>query len=505
VTCNEQFDPMTFTRFPNAFRCLGCPEEPVLASKIEDTGANHSIFVEPLHANGTKFKNTLPISTNLLSDYPPKTFNCKFYSKEKIISTRKYCDVGEYVVDFLKESIRFIRDNTVEYWPKDFREDQKNRGYVALYSTHETCTGGCKFMISKEILTAVYCNFDTARNLKVNFAAWWEPFDPEVWTCIGSILLMLGVFMCLLRNLAFFEFITKSKASISSKFASNSLNIYRSILRQDDLQNNSLLLMICMTMILVTSLYENIITSQLIVPEVPKIFQTIADLAENGYQFRSTIAFSVFRSAIESYLSSIGKVELLSKTAYEVDDFNMWEVRDISLRRAYIGHGTDMHWKYQASYLNWFSTYKCHTVQRPVSETLSFISFYNMFTHQQMHYLLIMQQSGFLSLFEKRERYSHDMFWEIAGRRKGTPEHSNSSSYVSNLNLVPIYTILASLLTISWLVFLIEIRLDLQIKRKIREVYKLFKITCSKKTRVSKFKTKSKILKTFHREFQFLP
>jgi hypothetical protein len=58
VTCNEILDPLTFTRFPNAFRYLGCPEEPVIASKIEDTGANHSIIVEPLHANGTKFKNT---------------------------------------------------------------------------------------------------------------------------------------------------------------------------------------------------------------------------------------------------------------------------------------------------------------------------------------------------------------------------------------------------------------------------------------------------------------
>jgi hypothetical protein len=47
------------------------------------------------------------------------------------------------VVDFLEESIRFIRDNTVEYWPKDFREDQKSRGYVALYSSHKTCTGVC--------------------------------------------------------------------------------------------------------------------------------------------------------------------------------------------------------------------------------------------------------------------------------------------------------------------------------------------------------------------------
>jgi hypothetical protein len=84
-----------------------------------------------------------------------------------------------------------------------------------------------------------------------------------------------------------------------------------------------------------------------------------------------------------------------------------------------------------------------------------------------MFYMLIMQQSGFLSLFEKRERYSHDVFREIAGRRKGTAKDSNLSSYVSNLNLVPINTILASVLTVSWLVFLIEIRLDLQIKRKL--------------------------------------
>jgi hypothetical protein len=131
-------------------------------------------------------------------------------------------------------------------------------------------------------------------------------------------------------------------------------------------------------------------------------------------------------------------------------------VANMSLRKSYVGHGTLRSWKYQTKYLKLRGfPQKCQIVTDPISESLDFITFGSFLTHEHMRMMSLLRDHGFMAWWIELEEYFEDMMFHILSREKEV-KVKRSSNYISNLNLVPIFTVWFSFLVFSILVFLAE-------------------------------------------------
>jgi hypothetical protein len=134
-------------------------------------------------------------------------------------------------------------------------------------------------------MTVIYCDFDPPQTSKASFRAWWAPYRWNVWAILLTDLFGLSIV------LAYYKLCAKTRnncLSIRKKlliflrsWSDTWVEIIRFVLRQD--ANRSWFLMICAYfMRILTSLYENIITSQLIVPDEVRRYNTIDELTDDG-------------------------------------------------------------------------------------------------------------------------------------------------------------------------------------------------------------------------------
>jgi hypothetical protein len=450
-------------RFPNAVMRLQSIQLDIIETKKKNNpGMNSIIFPSAKRNVSGIITESIPIYIQFLEKVAPTSYICKFHVNEPLMSTGRYCLAGHYIADFLQSRLNFVQNKYGSVYYNGY-------GYINLagFVYPHGCFADSLFLLNKDILTAMYCNFEPAKTLQINFAAWWEPFQLELWFFMGGTSLVLGLVGTFwIYKLKHFEVLRKN---ISSKLASESLNVVRCILRQDEDTKNIILLVFSFTMILVTSLYENIITSQLIVPDNPTIYLTLADLVENGYKFRSNVIQTIVNS-VNTYLVRIGKANLMSYKNFERNPelHSLSDISNKSLRNAYIGYATENDWKHHTTLLTVGSPYKCHTVKDPVSEVLAFVSFQNTFTHEQMRLMLVMRDYGFLAWWDKLVKYSDKLAFSILRRQMSVEEISDS--YLSNLNIVPIYSIWMILVTFSLVIFLTECSVHLRLRDNMRNL-----------------------------------
>jgi hypothetical protein len=135
-------------------------------------------------------------------------------------------------------------------------------------------------------MTVIYCDFNPPQTSKASFRACWAPYRWNVWAILLTGLLGLSIvlaFYKLCEKIIYNGLSMRKKSLIFlQSWSDRWLEIIRFILRQDD--NQSWFLITCAYFMLIfTSLYENIITSQLIVPDEVQRYKTIDELTDDGY------------------------------------------------------------------------------------------------------------------------------------------------------------------------------------------------------------------------------
>jgi hypothetical protein len=467
-----------FTRFPNELHCIRCDNDMSL-NVAYDFRIQDSIFVKQSYKNVTGKLRSITLATDI--EFDQKKMSCRLHVDRGLISTNRYCRPANYIIDILQSKISFKADNKGY-----FKEAEIVYGYITtgIPPGNETCVAECMYLMEKSLLTAFYCDFNPPRNLQVKFAALWEPFGVKVWLNVGCtwfILILVLVFVGKCNRFTTIR-LRFSYQEYADKFLLEALRVTRCILRQDESDRRPVLILFCFAMIVTTSLYENIITSKLIVPDVELVHSNVADLYDAGYKFSISIPLWYFRQAVESYVKRIGRVGLVDKMRYSLEDggaFNIDSVADMSLRKSYVGHGTLRSWKYQTKYLKVKGfPQKCQIVTDPISESLDFITFGSFLTHEHMRMMSLLRDHGFMAWWIELEEYFEDMMFHILSREKEV-KVKRSSNYISNLNLVPIFTVWFSFLVFSTFVFLFEwIQFDcvlIWIRSKILISYSCFK------------------------------
>jgi hypothetical protein len=376
--------------------------------------------------------------------------SCKLHVSTPLFTKPKYCLLGEYVIEFLKSRFKFQASSA--WLSSIFGPEPDTYGHIDHRDPEpsEKCIGDCLFLVDKYLLTALYCNFDPHRSLQINFSAWWEPFRTEIWLCLIITCCTISIAMKYIATFGFLQ---------SVNLACEPLQLVRSMLRQDDLKRNLLLLTFCFIMMKLTSLYENIITSQLIVPDTANIYKTIAELVENDYQFQSSFSIEYLTATLQSYLKRINKSNMFSEMKFErvKGAFKFDVVANSSLRKAYLNYNSENLWYYHIQYLNQKYSYPCYTVVESVSTQLNYMDFHNFLTHVQMNVMLKLRDHGFLAWWKHLETFSIGMMYSIQNRNR-TISEDYTESFISNLNIVPVYTVWMSLLIGSMIVFTVECR-----------------------------------------------
>jgi hypothetical protein len=440
------------TIFPNAILCLQCTST-LQVRMLLNSNTRTSLFSNPSHlinASSSFLAIDPPIYVKILGKWSARYVSCKLHVKTPLFSKPQYCLLGEYVIEFLKARLRFQANSA---WVSSrFGPEPDMYGHIDHRDPEpsEKCIGDCLFLLDKSVLTALYCNFDPHRSLQINFSAWWEPFRPEIWLCLLTAFVTISIAMEYIASFGFLQ---------SVSLACEPLQIVRSVLRQDDLKRNLLLVMFCFIMMKLTSLYENIITSQLIVPDKEIVYKTFVELVENHYEFQSSFNIETLTPTIQSYLNRINKSITFSEMKFErvKSSFKFDIVANSSLRKSYLNYNTENLWYYHIQYLNQKYSYSCHTVVEPLSTKLSFMDFHNFLTHVQMNVMLKLRDHGFLAWWKHLETFSIAMMYSMQNRNR-TISEDYSESFISNLNIVPVYTVWMSLLIGSMIVFTVECR-----------------------------------------------
>jgi hypothetical protein len=160
---------------------------------------------------------------------------------------------------------------------------------VDSVAAHPMMINGLVFQGSEE-QPLIYCTITTSRISESTtfFTVWLSPFDLVVWLILGCLLIASFPFihlfgMCLVPSLG--------KTNRRNLFSESVFCIFQIIFRQSVPQPSKLALLFILFMILISSLYENFITSSLIVPLKESSLENITAAMDTGYDLTAESGF----------------------------------------------------------------------------------------------------------------------------------------------------------------------------------------------------------------------
>jgi hypothetical protein len=90
-----------------------------------------------------------------------------------------------------------------------------------------------------------------------------------------------------------------------------------------------------------------------------------------------------------------------------------------------------------------------------MSDGLKFMYFHNFLVYEQLRLSQLMRDHGFVSWFYKRQEYSQKVYVAHLKGHKNQVSDSGSA-YISNMNLVPVYSVWFAFNLVGLLLFCVE-------------------------------------------------
>jgi hypothetical protein len=451
--------------FPHFYYCNGCDRNYYLLSTLQPYN----------NVMGRDFRdarqNLVPLSTELVGFDYYGNFTCNKRKFNRIKKSR-YCSVGDYVVGILKDKLNFtnIPDNSYNkerpIVPHDFISEQ-------FFDDFRLGQAQWNFPLIESEMTVDYCDFSPPRTSKASFRAWWAPYQMGVWA------ILLIEFFALSIVLAYFRMCVESRSDLMSKkirvltflrsWSDMWLEIIRFLLRQDD--TLSLFLLTCSYLMLIfTCLYENIITAQLIVPDEVQQYRTIDELTDDGYTIiilvhsnlllERRLPNSVNETFAEHFLK-IGKskTDFYEGVKFEYQEANsntaLKDVGNASSKYAVLQVADIIMHRYTINLLRKLHGVLCYKVTNSLANGLKFMYFRNFLVYKQLRLAQLMRDHGLLSWFYELQEHSQKL---VVAHLQGNKDEVSErvSSYISNMNLVPVYSVWFAFNLIGVVVFCVE-------------------------------------------------
>jgi len=132
-----------------------------------------------------------------------------------------------------------------------------------------------------------YCEHIDEHNVIASFSPLAQPFSREVWLTITVLLFVLSCVGIVMRK---DQEVNLSLKIVLIGFFSSLFLMFRTFIRHEITHTNWIVSLLSFIGVLVSSLYENDITSRLIVPSPPFVYDNIIELLQNNF----TILYPVF-------------------------------------------------------------------------------------------------------------------------------------------------------------------------------------------------------------------
>jgi hypothetical protein len=469
-SCLKESDQMIHS-FPNFYRCNGCDNDFYWLSTLQPYN----------NVMGRNFRHrrahSVPLLTELQGYDYYGNFTCEKRNVElNSIKEGTFCFASDYVVSILQDKLNFTK---IPYNSVNIDHPSVAHGYISDHSIDEFSTGRASwnFLLIETEMTVIYCDFNPPQTSKVSFRAWWAAYRWNVWAVLLTGLFGLSIVLAYYKLRANITYnglpVRKILHIFLQSWSDRWLEIIRFILRQDD--NQTWFLITCAYFMLIfTSLYENIITSQLIVPDEVQRYKTIDELTDDGYSIlilcdlslllERKLTDSVNQTIAEHFLKNgKSKNDFYEGVKFEFQEASsdafLTQVGNASLKHAVLQMASRDILSNIINILSKLHGISCYQVRNSIASSLKFMYYVNFLVYDQLRLSQLMRDPGFISWFYKRQEYSQKAY--VAHLRGHTNEVTDSvSAFISNMNLVPVYSVWFGLNLVGLLVFCVERNCD---------------------------------------------
>jgi hypothetical protein len=464
--CLKESDQIIHS-FPNFNYCNGCDNNYYWLSTLQP---HNNVMGRRFRGRRAHF---VPILTELVGYDYDGNFTCEGRNVESnSIKEEKYCFVSDYVVSILQDKLNFTK---IPYNSVNIDRPSVAHGYISDQSIDEFSTGRApwNFLLIETEMTVIYCDFNPPQESKVSFRAWWAAYRRNVWAMLLAGLFGLSIVLAYYKLCANIRHnglpVRKIFPIFLQIWSDRWLEIIRFILRQDD--NQSWFLITCAYFMLIfTSLFENIITSQLIVPDEVQRYKTVDELTddkytiiilcEDGLMLERKLTDSVNRTIAEHFFKNgKSKNDFYEGVKFEFheasSDASLTQVGNASLKHAVLQMASNDTLSHINNILSELHGIPCYQVRNYIASSLKFMYYGTFLVYEQLRLSQLMRDHGFVSWFYKRQEFSQKVY--VAHLKEHKNEVTDSvSAYISNMNLVPVYSVWFAFNLVGLLLFCVE-------------------------------------------------
>jgi hypothetical protein len=300
----------------------------------------------------------------------------------------------------------------------------------------------------------LYCTSSVIRGQQISFAAWWSPFQWNVW------LLALVAFIATSITLAV-QINKKSTINLNT-FLFSTFAAFCSVVRQDRSLRSRLLILFSYTALVCTNLYENTITSDLILPNKPHIVKDLDELLRLNYKIFVTILSenemeeAAYRNLCpfkRKILKNGALIELNpTKTVLRHD----WYIgKDGMVKLAVYAAGNKDDLSLQIHALQTMLNVPCGLVEEPMEYVHRYWEILSYVQNEAFQLIERYRETGLLHIWRKTQIWLESVIRRRLEKEAGLQEERQETN-LSFWNLIPVLSVLGPGFFISGAVFVIE-------------------------------------------------
>jgi len=311
-----------------------------------------------------------------------------------------------------------------------------------------------------------YCKTFKLANV-VSYPALWIPYQTRTWVIIGISLCLYSIAEALF-----------GVTSIKSFFSSLLFELYTTytvLMSQEDDRKTFHRMAFSFSILILTSYYKEFIIGYLIAPPDPHVIQTLNEFLDKGGQMfarRSNARGTNFSKARRNLLNKHLADKYKNTTITILDKLNSlklvrWTLNDTKnkkkklIRGMFLSGDSKTH-KDERFRLNIFINQggsrdqiaQCYSIKENLGSYLIKVDFYSHFALDKLKLLGQFYQAGLFKLWRKSSIDSY--FGKLYDRIKSARSVYVLKSYVTLVNLIPVFSIWSGLLLISLGLFLAE-------------------------------------------------
>jgi hypothetical protein len=329
----------------------------------------------------------------------------------------------------------------------------------------------------------IWCDFTIPKEEDMSFLAWFSPFRVEVW--LGFLACIIGISLCLAlkditadrlqNNLSFVEYATSMCRGL--------FIIVRIILRQNVDMLSTIMLIFSFATMVITSLFENTVTSDLIVPVLPNIMKDVSDLYRNGYlifKYDNNVKHSADGPSFVSRSTEKGSSEfgflppqyiVYPTSTFGIQDYQkVYNNRERKLAEHVVGTESEAQWMLHD--ISRYSKYPCHRTLQPEGFYLQYMQVVGFFEKEATRLVSLYSSAGFLAFWQRHDEFVSYLVFLRSSAFREKYVNKNQSNLLTLYNLVPVFCVWIGLCVASVIGFLVEVCTSVRIAIKFNFIIK---------------------------------